>query len=88
MVWELACLGLGEQTVLILVLGALLCVAALAAYTFWGVLNIQTPTNGPSIMFEGRRGTALLVIDVQVTSPRKQALEVGSPTICKPASTT
>ncbi|KZL13910.1 nicotinamidase/pyrazinamidase [Pseudovibrio sp. Ad26] len=50
---------------LILVLGALLCVAALAAYTFWGVLNIQTPTNGPSIMFEGRRGTALLVIDVQ-----------------------
>ncbi len=42
-----------------------MCVAALAAYTFWGVLKIQTPTNGPSIKSEGRTGTALLVIDVQ-----------------------
>ncbi|EEA92592.1 cysteine hydrolase family protein [Pseudovibrio sp. JE062] len=51
--------------VLILVLGVLLALAALAAYTFWGVLKIQTPTNGPSIKSEGRRGTALLIIDVQ-----------------------
>ncbi|KZL25551.1 nicotinamidase/pyrazinamidase [Pseudovibrio sp. WM33] len=79
MVWELACLGLGEQTVLILVLGALLCVAALAAYTFWGVLNIQTPTNGPSIMFEGRRGTALLVIDVQSDFTKKTSSRSWEP---------
>ncbi|WP_208978899.1 isochorismatase family protein [Pseudovibrio denitrificans] len=51
--------------VLILVLGVLLALAALAAYTFWGVLKIQTPTNGPSIKSEDRRGTALLIIDVQ-----------------------
>ncbi|GHB22907.1 hypothetical protein GCM10007094_08920 [Pseudovibrio japonicus] len=42
-----------------------MCVAALAAYTFWGVLKIQTPTNGPSVKSEGRAGTALLIIDVQ-----------------------
>ena len=49
----------------IVILGGLLCVAALAAYTFWGILDIQTPTSGPSIKFEGRSGTALLIIDVQ-----------------------
>ncbi len=57
-----------------LVVGVLVCVAALAAYTFWGVLKIQTPTNGPSVKSEGRAGTALLIIDVQKDFTK----EVGS----------
>lgn len=43
----------------------------LVAYTLWGMIRLQTPTNGRAIDADSRPGEALVVIDVQedFTSP-------------------
>lgn len=40
-------------------------VAALGVYTLWGMIRLQTPTQGPLIDRAARPGDALVIIDVQ-----------------------
>ena len=40
-------------------------VMGLIAYTVWGMIRLQTPTQGPAIDPESRSGEALIIVDVQ-----------------------
>ncbi|WP_299867752.1 cysteine hydrolase [uncultured Hoeflea sp.] len=45
--------------------GLVAIVAALAIYTLWGMIRLQTPTRGPLIDRATRPGEALVIVDVQ-----------------------